>query len=237
MKSYSRLARTEQQKNIKKTYRYILLTFISLIIFFFLGIPAIVKLISITTDITNSASSIDISDNTPPIKPDIQQTDEYTNKKVYLIIGQTEPAAIVKLSINGRDEEILANAQGEFSFSATLKEGKNNIYAVSIDDSGNESQRSDTLEIFYDITPPEINLTSPQDGQEFFGSGQKLIEIKGSTEVDAQVMINNRFANISDSGEFSHDLTLSDGDNEVIIIVKDKAGNETEKKLLLKYSP
>ena len=80
-----------------------------------------------------------------------------TNKENITISGKTEPNAIV--SVNGKTAK--ANDDGSFSVETELQPGVNEIVVTSKDTTGNEEKQR--LNIYYDNTPPEINVSSPSD--------------------------------------------------------------------------
>ena len=61
--------------------------------------------------------------------------------------------------------------------------------------------------------------------------------IKGKTEKEAVVTVNERQVIVGLEGNFEADYFLTEGDNEIIVVAKDKAGNKTEKTIKVKYQP
>ncbi|MGB6881971.1 MAG: hypothetical protein WBD86_01580, partial [Microgenomates group bacterium] len=74
---YSRLARTEERKNIKRAALFGLLTLISILVFIFLGLPAVAKFAAFLTDLRKSTVPIEINDTTPPVPPILDSLSEY----------------------------------------------------------------------------------------------------------------------------------------------------------------
>ena len=168
-KKYSRLSRVEEQKNIRSAIKYIILSIAALLAFFFFGLPAIVKFAAFLSDIRQSGEPVMREDTIPPVLPRFDPFPEATNKLKVEISGTTEPGATVVLYLNNTEEEILANNEGIFTYSYLLKKGVNTISAIAKDSSGNESQESQVYKVTYDNEPPEIEITSPEDGGEYYG--------------------------------------------------------------------
>ena len=236
-KRYSRLSKLEQQKNVRSTAIFVILTIIALVAFFFFGLPTVIKFAAFLTDIRKSGEPVEKHDTTPPILPRFDPLPESTNKNRIELIGRTEPGATVTLFLNNSDEEILANNEGEFIYSFNLNKGTNRISALATDLAGNESQKTSVYVIAFDNIPPEIEITSPQDGMQYYGSKQRQVVIEGKTEEEASVNINGRIVVVENDGTFAFTTTLSEGENQFTIIVEDKAGNTTETALQLNFSP
>lgn len=236
MARYSRRSRLEERKNIRRAIFFIILTIVALLSFLFLGLPTIVKFSALLSDIRKSGEPISKDDQTPPVPPRLDVLPESTNEKSIEIKGTTESGVTVILYLNDKNEEILANSEGDFTYSYSLRNGINTISAISKDKSGNESQKSNQITVDYDIEPPELNISNPEDGSEYYGSKQRQVVIEGNTEGEAKVTINDRVAIVESDGNFSFTTTLSEGDNSFTIKAEDKAGNTTETSLNLKYS-
>lgn len=210
---------------------------VALAFLFTLGLPTLAKFAGFLTDLNKSGKPIEKSDTTPPAPPRINDLPDYTNQLSLSVTGTTEPAAVVKLFLNDKEEEVLADKDGNFSTKFDLKKGENTVSALATDSSGNQSQKSPVQKIIFDNEPPSITIDSPADGASFFGSKQKQLTIKGKTKVGAGLTINDRFADVDDSGNFTFTTTLSEGQNTFNLKATDKAGNTTEKSITVNFSP
>jgi hypothetical protein len=236
-KAYSRLASVEERKNIKRTFLFGILTVIFLVFLFTLGVPLLVKFTGFFTDLGKSQTPIDKSDTIPPAPPRIDAPVEFTNQTSVIISGTTEPGATITLSLNGKTQEVLANKDGEFTFDIKLNKGENTLSALAKDAAGNVSQETKTYTVTFDNEPPEIQIESPSDGTEFFGSKERQLSIKGKTEGGVSLDINGRLVVVEDDGSFTFTTTLSEGENTFNIKAADKAGNTKEDSLMVRFSP
>lgn len=232
----SRKARVESRRNIRNAIILLILTLAIGTAFIRFGIPALVKVSVFLTDLKSSGEAVDIDDKTPPAPPKLNDLPEFTNNLKVDIEGSAEPGASVILNINGVSEELIVNKEGGFIHSFTLRGGENSVSAIAKDNSGNESQITKVYKIVYDDNPPDLQVTSPDNNSEYYGSKQRQIVIEGETEKDANVTINDRFVSVDDDGSFAFATTLSEGDNEFTIVTTDKAENESQTVIVLKYS-
>jgi len=235
--NYSRRTKVEEKKNIRKAYFFVILSFGLIVLFFFFGLPTIVKFAAFLTEIKSSSSPIGSSDTTPPQPPRFGTLPEYTKETKVEVSGNTEAGSIVKISANNKDEEVVANNEGRFNYTFILRDGENGISAKSVDQAGNESSDSEFYTIIFDKDPPDLQITKPSDGGQFYGSSEKQITIEGITEENTSVNINGRIVIVGSSGKFSLMTTLTDGENTFTAKAQDKAGNLTEVVFKVTYHP
>ncbi|MBI2103749.1 hypothetical protein HYT59_01955 [Candidatus Woesebacteria bacterium] len=234
---YSRQQASEQRQNIKSAGIYIVLTIGAILLILFFGIPLIGKIAAFFHDLRTSNQPIDTNDTTPPAPPTFETLPEFTNKTVIEVVGRTEGGAIVKLSVNDKEEEVIANNEGAFNYKWSLWKGENKISAKARDSAGNESQDSEVRIVQYDNEPPSLEITSPENNASFGGTRARQVTIEGKTESRASVTINDRIVAVDQDGSFTFFTTLSDGQNNFTIKAKDRAGNETEKSLTVNFTP
>lgn len=236
-RTYSRLASVEERKNVKSAFLFIFLTIAGMLVLFFIGIPALGKFAAFVSELGKSNKAITINDRTPPAPPHFNTINDFTNQQNISISGSSEPGATVKLIFNGNEQNALSDKDGNFSFNLNLDNGDNNFSATSVDPAGNISQKTQNYKITFDNKPPDLNIDSPSDNSQLFGSAQRQVTIKGTTEAEAQITINDRVVFVDDSGKFQYTTTLNEGANSFTVKAVDAAGNSTEKSLTLNFSP
>jgi len=237
MKNFSRLAKFNERKNLRSALILGILTIGLILVFIFFGLPLVAKFAGFLTDLRKSTSPVSNEDKTPPAPPRFDPFPEATNKEVVGISGSTESGATVTLTLNGENEEILANSEGEFNISFELIDGENSIVAFAKDEAGNESQKTETFTIIFDDESPSLEIISPQDGASFSGSRQRQVVLEGKTDEGVLLTINDRFVLVEDDGTFAFTTTLGDGENSFNLKAKDKAENLTEKTIKLNFTP
>lgn len=234
---YSRLGRVEDQKNKRRAFIFIVGTIAAILLIFFFGLPVVARFAAFLTEINQSSEPVDVSDTIPPVPPRFEPLPEATSEFNIEIKGSTEPGVTVIISVNRKEEEILANKDGEFTYSFALLDGNNTISAIARDSSGNESQKSQVHEIEYDNDPPSLNITNPEDGSEFFGSKQRQTLIEGQTEDNVTLNINDRLVVVESDGSFAFATTLNEGENQFTLKAEDTAGNKSETSIMLHFTP
>jgi hypothetical protein len=236
-KVYSRLARVEEQRNLRRAFVFSFLTIGIIVLTFFYGVPAVAKIASFVGDLKKSSTPVDKNDNTPPGPPRIDNLPEAVNKNDLTISGYAEAGATIILTLNDNTDEVVANVDGKFSFSTTINKGENILSAKAKDQAGNESVSSKVYTVVFDDEVPKIEVSSPNDGASFYGAKEKQLTIKGTTEAGSTLTISDRLIKVEDDGSFSYTISLNDGENSFHFKVVDTAGNQTEKDLKVNYSP
>lgn len=233
----SRLQRVQEKKSKRQALLFALLTLVLIVGVIFLGIPSLIKMAIFLSNLRTSGQAIETKDTVPPAPPRIQVVDEATNSAQLKVRGFAEPGATLKLRLNGQEEEVIVDNEGQFILdNLTLRDGENKLLAVAVDAGGNESKASDLVTIVYDNEPPELTITSPEEGQEFFDEEREVL-VAGETEADARVNVNAFYAVVDTEGNFVKRLNLEEGENEIKIVARDKAGNTTEATLSVRYTP
>lgn len=159
-----------------------------------------------------------------------------TNSAQIKISGNSFKDSTVELYINNdKKSEIQANKKDEYSFNNTLKTGNNQIKVRTVF-KDRKSDFSNTHNVFYTNSAPNLEINSPQDGQQF-KKDQNTINVTGKTDSGVNVTVNGFWAVINEANNFSYNLSLQNGDNEIKVIAIDQAGNKTEKAIKVNYSP
>jgi hypothetical protein len=235
--TYSRRQTIEEKNNKRKALGFSLLSIGFVLFMFFYGLPLLVKVANVAYDFKKSAQPIEINDTTPPPTPRIDSLPKATNKDNILVEGSSESGSTVVIDLNGNLEEIVTDSDGRFSTNLNLKKGDNFIKAYAKDTSNNKSGETDTSIITFDTEPPELSITSPTDNTDFYGSGQKMLTIKGTTEADAKLQINDRLAIVDSNGNFSFTTALNDGTNNFNVKSTDTADNTKEISFKVNFTP
>lgn len=234
----SRLARKEEAKSIHRAIFYGGLTFLIALGLVFLGIPVLIRMAIFLGNLRSSSLSVETQDTLPPPPPRLSPILEATNSAQIKIEGFAEPGAVVKIFASDiLEKETVANKNGTFSIgSFELTLGKNEIHALATDEAGNTSQKSNRLTVSYDRTPPELSILEPAKENRLIEEENK-ITVKGKTEKGATVYINDHIVIIDSEGNFQYPVTFGEGENEINVKATDQAGNRTEEKIIVNYSP
>jgi hypothetical protein len=227
----------EEKKNIRNAFFFLGLTVLAGVFVLFIGVPILARFTAFISDFRKAGAPITQNDTTPPAPPRFDSQPDATNQKSIKLSGSSEEGSTVKLSLNGNDEEVVSGSDGTFSFDFKLLGGENKYSATAVDTAGNVSQETKVFTIVFDNKEPELSVSSPSDGAQFFGSRQRQITITGSSEASITVTINDRTVSVDNDGGFEYTTTLNEGENKFTVKAVDAAGNETSKELTVTFTP
>jgi hypothetical protein len=230
----TRLSRNFEKKTRNRLILNILGTVIILVLLVKFGVPL---LINFSLFLSGSKGSTPTTSNKGFIAPPLfNDTFTATNSASISLSGSSTPKATIKLFVNGElSNTTTVKEDGTFSFdNVALEKGDNNIKAKTSKDNS-ESDFSESLQITYSNKSPNLSIDSPSDGQSF-SKDQNSVTVKGKTDPDIKVTVNNFWAVTDNSGNYSYNLQLQNGDNKIIVDAVDNAGNKTEKTITVKYS-
>lgn len=216
----------------------VLTVFIGMIFLFislFFGLPLLAKL-SLFLGKFSGEEINTVSDHTPPFPPQLEIPYTATNSARITLRGIAEPNSSVKLFLNEESlEKILIGKDGVFTKRIALKEDKNTISAQAIDQAGNKSKTSAPITILYKKTGPLLEIEFPD--KEEFETEKEEIEIKGKTDPEVDLNINDRWVFVENDGVFNYLVSLAKGENLIEIIATDEAGNQTKIERMIIFSP
>ncbi len=224
----------------KKTRKTILLNLLGIIIVLYLlfkfGIGLLINFslfLSGSTDQQGLTGQNTLNYIAPPT---LNPLPTATNSAQVKISGSSVKDSTIELYINNdKEDETKTNEKGEFSFNNTIKNGNNQIKVRAII-KDKKSDFSNTLNVFYANSAPNLEINSPQDGAQF-KKEQNTISITGKTDSGVNITVNGFWAVINENNNFFYNLPLQNGDNQIKIIAIDQAGNKTEKEVKVNYSP
>lgn len=208
----------------------------AIVISIFLGFRALTTVFLFISNINKNNQVSTKDDFIPPSPPQLFLPYEATNSAQINIHGYAEPGATVYVTVNKNPlKNVLVSDEGEYFIDEVkLEFGKNDFSAVAIDKAGNESQQSNLKSIIYSDKIPKLEITNPADNAKISGK-DSFLEVKGSTDPENRLTINDRVIILNSTGTFNYRLGLSKGENKILISATDRTGNKKEVTLTVNY--
>lgn len=231
----SRLKRETGEEITKKTVLLGLLTVVLFALIMIFGLPLLVRFSIMLGDIKKGRESEITVKELPPSAPRLIVPFEATNSATLKINGIAESGSQIDLLKN----EVLfetteVDETGEFAFEdVSLDSGVNIFTALARREGGGTSEVSKVLEIVYDDEAPELVMINPSETELTVESDD--FDVVGKSETGTSVFVNGRVAMVDDEGRFKLKIQLNAGKNDVEVVVRDLAGNETKKKIQITY--
>lgn len=236
-KMISRRYRVQEKRTTRNAVLLLLLSAGLLLFLLFFGIPSLINFAVFVSNLKNSSTPIAQEDKTPPIPPQFDEPPRYVKTDKIMVGGRAEAGSTLKLFHQEKlIKETVVDDKSNYSLEVSLDKGENTLFVTATDKAGNESERSAQRTVIYDLEPPTLEVTKPKDGESFSGDN-KTIDIEGIVEQDTKVTVNDRLTIVGAGGKFNYKFTLSEGENQIVIIALDPAENKTEKQIKVTYTP
>jgi hypothetical protein len=233
----SRLSKSQEKKALNKIILSIVGIIIVIIILVKVAIPGLINFSLFLANLRgdNTTTSSTSKNSTSYVMPPIFTTNFTATNSATINLAGTAPLkgqVILYINNNPADTTDVKN-DGTFMFkNVTLVPGVNAIKAKA-KVNNKLSDFSDTLSITYGNKAPTLTVDTPHDGDTVH---QATIQVYGKTDPDDQVTVNGFIAIVDTNGQYSYNLSLQNGDNQIKIIAQDTAGNQTEKDLKVTYN-
>lgn len=227
---------------VKKSKRNLVLSIAGILAVLFLlvkyGIPLLSDASYMFSRVTNGSSSKQTTntsaDNNFIAPPNLDPPPNTTKNPKISVSGNALSGEKVAIYLNGVNQEVKdVSSDGSFDFNLTLSVGDNIIKAKAIKDKS-ESDFSDSVDIVYQNKEPNLSIDNPHDGDNL--NGGNYVNVSGKAEPDDTVTVNDFQAIIDDQGNWSYNLTLANGGNDIKVVATDQAGNQTQKTIHVNYS-
>ena len=149
----------------------------------------------------------------------------------------TEPRVTLSLKSSGGLTATIyyrvdSGAVTKYTAPFTIPEGNHTLYYHCEDPLGNkESEKSMSFNV--DLTPPELTIVSPKDGDTFHVN---TFTLSGSVAKESKVSVNDSSLVVTADGLFSYSgVFTTEGKNIFNVVAEDTAGNKTVKTITLIY--
>jgi len=231
-----RLARKEESAIIKRIVWLTVLSVVIIILVFTVGIPLLGGFADLLGKLLGGKNPVGVVDEGGLSAPIIENLPHATNSASLVVFGFANDGKNVEVYLNSEKVGEAEVIDDKFKYEGlNLKSGENEITAKSIDSSGNTSNSSQNSKVILDTIKPEIAIVIPSDGQSF--SGINKAKVEGSSEKDAEILVNGFLANVDNDGKFEVTIPLSEGENVVEAKATDAAGNTSTVLLKVNFHP
>ncbi len=209
-----------------------ILTLALLALFFFFGIPFLIRL----TTLWDKQKPPPAEEAIAPLPPRFTGLPEATNSATLILNGLADPDSIVALYDGATlSATTKSDKQGSFRFDhVVLRPGANTFWATA-EKNKQKSKASEKYIVNFDNQPPQLKIEKPADTTSI--SYQETIEIQGQTDPNTRLTINNHLILVDSQGHFAAKMDLASGDNKFVVQAEDSAGNITKKTIIVTYHP
>lgn len=164
---------------------------------------------------------------------DLDEPPTATNSAQLIISGSVQDFEKVDIYINNTKAKSIT-VKGKSSFNekvGTLKQGENSVYAIARTGT-QHSKESDTYTVFYKKEPLKLEIETPTADMK---TTNQELTLKGVTDPGASLRVNGQPIVVDLAGEFESSLRLKEGENTLMFVATDAAGNTEEQELKVTY--
>lgn len=230
-----KIIKSDDEQITKRTIILGIVTLVVFLVMIIFGLPFLVRFSIFLGQIRGNKDGEVVEKKLPPMVPRLVLTYEATNSAKVNISGFGEVDSMVDLM---KDETSIARvavtSSGDFLFrEVKLEKGENTFTAVASKEGGANSEASKPVSVVFDDEPPPLEMTNPKEDS--LSVDYADFDVAGKSEKGVSVTINGHITMVDSEGKFKLKYQLQAGKNEIEVVVKDLAGNETRKKVEIKY--
>ena len=224
-----------QEKELKNKIVVYLAVFILVVYFIFTyGIRLLLNTSSFISGLFPQPSPKPLSKTEESFSSiDISSIPQATNSAKIIISGSTLNFDILDFYLNDKKVKEIKSSSDIFNEEiGDLEKGDNSIYIRARSEDNRTIKKTIIYKVFYKNEKPKLEITEPSDN---FSTSNQEIKIKGSTDKETYVHINDLPVVVDANGNFETSIRLKDGDNQITATAQDIAGNTETKTLKVTY--
>lgn len=231
----SRLEKHQRKQFTTTIIIFIVILLVVLYFIFTIGIKIVLNTSLFIANLTSKKTDTALTKNNNIYGAvDIDNIPSATNSARIMVGGSVFNLNLLEFYINGEMvKEVALSASDNFSEEiGELKEENNEVYIKAKTKDGKIVKQSKKFTVLYKSEKPKLEITEPTDGAK---TSKSEIKIKGTTDKETFVKINDLPVVVDAIGNFETNIRLKEGDNTITIIAQDQAGNRQEKTLTITY--
>ena len=186
--------------------------------------------VSATDEFANSDSvstTVVVDANAPSLSLSVPSESNTIDVTVSGSVSDSNGVSTASLLVNGASQTITLDSSGEFEETVSLSEGDNTVVLQATDTLGNSASTS--AETVVDTTAPSVSLIAPATAE------TTEVTVSGSVEdtngvQSAELTVNGVSSSLTlaQDGSFSETLSLSEGENTIVLSATDAFENEAQ---------
>ncbi len=233
---FSRLAHHDQKTLIRSTLLYTGAGIAVILGFLFLILPLFIRILAYKNLGSGTSASTEISLST---RPTLRAPYSATSSATVTLTGTAQAQQKIILLVGGiAEHETVALEDGSFIFTdITLVSGENSFSAVSEDKNGERSNPSSVVTVSLIADAPTLEIQAPTNGTVFTKRKENPIPVRGKTEPNNRVFLNDRLQFVGSDGSFTGNVQLTQGKNTIIVKVVNPAAVETIQEISVEFAP
>ena len=235
----SRLKMYIQKKKREKIFILIFTVIIIFYLFFNYGISLLINSVLFFRNFQQTKNNSTTNKNHPNKNDlyllDIEDISLATNSSRIVIKGSTFNLARLIFYLNKKkvaEKNLITDESFTQIIDNLIEETNNEILIKALNNENKIVKESKKYLVYYKKNKPKLEIIEPEEGKKV---NQSSVIIKGKTDKETIIKINDYPIVVNALGEFEHEVTLNEGENKIKIQAQDLAGNYEEKTLTIIY--
>lgn len=225
-----------QQKKFQTTIILIVISLVLLIYFLFtVGFKLILSVSTFIATITSKKTDTTVQKTNDQYgSVSIDSIPNATNSAKIFIGGSVVNFNQVLFYINGDKvkETSLSSSDNFLEEIGDLKKGNNEIFIKAKQSNSPMQKQTQVFSVLYKDEMPKLEISEPANDSKI---NKTEINVKGSTDKETYVRINEMPVVVDANGNFQTAISLKEGENVIQISAEDIAGNIEKKEIKIVY--
>ena len=235
----SRLSRRSEKQSKKQLYASLVGIVVVIFVALNFGPILISRLGGLIDTLTGKSKQVTSFRSDADLQPpQLDPLPQGTTEELITVAGRAFYAdGRVELFLNNSSyETVRLNNSQDFKIEDVKLEQGENILKVRMIRNNKKSDFSQDYKISYLKDEPRVDISFPNDGASFSKADQE-INIRGTTDPENTVRINDFIAIVNTEGNFFYIFKLKEGENKIKVVATNLAGRNIEKEITVSYSP
>ncbi|MFA6081685.1 MAG: Ig-like domain-containing protein [Patescibacteria group bacterium] len=229
-----RLERVQEKKMKNTIFFYVVILFLVLYFIFTFGIKILLNTSSFISGLFPQPSTKPLTKTEDSFNSiDISSIPQATNSAKIIVSGSILNFDTLDFYLNGRKVKEIESTEDTFNEEiGDLEKGENDVYIKAKSKDSKTEKNTITYKVYYKSEKPRLEIIEPSDN---FTTNNQEIKIKGSTDKETYIHVNDLPVVVDANGNFETAIRLKDGDNQIVATAQDVAGNIETKTLKVTY--
>ncbi len=229
-----RLERVQEKKLKNTIILYVGLLILVLYFIFTFGIKILLNSSSFIAGLFPQPSATPLSKTDDRFSSiDISSIPQATNSARFIVTGSILNFDTLEFYLNNKKIREIKPSSDSFNEEiGDLNKGDNDFYILAKLKESKTEKKTLVYKIYFKNEKPKLDISEPSDNSTI---NNQEIKIKGSTDKETYIHINELPVVVDANGGFETTVRLKEGDNQIIINAEDTAGNIESKSLKVIY--
>lgn len=229
-----RIERVQERKMKNTIVTYVVILFVVIYFIFTYGLKILLGTSSFISNLfpqpsTKPATKVENSFNSI----DISSIPQATNSAKIIVSGSILNFDNLVFFINSKKvKEVESSSDTFIQEIGDLEKGDNSIYIKASSKDNKTTKNTIIYKVYYKSEKPKLEISDPTDNST---TSNQEIKIKGNTDKETYVHVNDLPVVVDANGNFETTARLKEGENQIVVIAQDIAGNTETKSIKVIY--